>query len=70
MRLIIDRFEGEFALCEKEDSCIVQIELERLPKGAVEGDVLVIENDELIIDKAATKARKIEISKLAKDIWK
>jgi urease accessory protein UreE len=70
MRLIIDRFEGNFALCEKEDSCIVQIELERLPKGAAEGDVLVIENDKLIIDEAATKARKNQISKISNDIWK
>ena len=31
--LIIDRFEGDFAICEREDCTMVTIEKSRLPKA-------------------------------------
>ena len=41
MRLIIDRFEGDFAVVELEDRSTIDIPKKLIPKGAKEGDVLV-----------------------------
>ena len=38
--LIIDRFEGDFAICEREDCTMVTIEKSRLPKGVRPGNIL------------------------------
>ena len=43
--LIIDRFEGDFAICEREDCTMVTIEKSRLPKGVRPGNILKIEKD-------------------------
>ena len=41
--LIIDRFEGDFAVCEREDCTMVSIEKNRLPKGVRPGNILKME---------------------------
>jgi len=41
MQWIIDRFEGDIALCEREDGGLEQIPLAELPDRAREGSVLV-----------------------------
>ena len=41
--LIIDRFEGDFAICEREDCTMVTIEKSRLPKGVRPGNILKME---------------------------
>ena len=40
MKIIIDRFEGGFALVELEDKRIINMPQELIPKNAQEGDVL------------------------------
>ena len=50
MKVTIDRFEGEFAVCEKPDRTMINIEKEKLPVGAKEGDILVIEGDNIRIE--------------------
>ncbi len=50
MRLIVDRFEGTYAVCEQEDQTIVKIEKSKLPKGTKEGDVLIMDGDIISID--------------------
>ena len=78
--MIIDRFEGIYAICEgeesgkgkgkKKDIHYFAIEQTELPEGAKEGDVLVIGDDgTLTIDDAATKARREKIRKLQKNLW-
>lgn len=77
--MIIDRFEGGFAICEeqadgkpkkKKDIHYYGIELNELPEGAKEGDVLVIGDDgALKIDAAATKARREKIRQLQEKVW-
>lgn len=47
--LIIDRFEGDFAICEREDCTMVTIEKSRLPKGVRPGNILKIEKDGTIL---------------------
>ena len=69
MKVIIDRFEGEFAVCEKEDRKIIDIEISKLPSNAKEGDVLNISNDTITIDVEETEKRRRKIEELTKDLW-
>lgn len=70
MRVIIDRFEGDYVVCEKEDRKMIDIQKVKVPADAKEGDVLEIDNDQITIDVAATKKRKQEIEDLVKNMWK
>ncbi len=70
MKVIIDRFEGDFAVCEKHDRTMVTIRRDKLPTGAKEGDVLVIEGDTIKIDLSETAKRKKAADDLMKDLWK
>jgi hypothetical protein len=69
VKVIIDRFEGDFAVCEKEDRTMIDIEISKLPSEAKEGDVLDISDGVIIIDLEATESRKKEIEELTKDLW-
>ena len=69
MKLIIDRFEDDMAICEKEDSSIIEIEKHKLPVDAKEGSILIIHNDKIVIDKKDTKNQKSKIELLLNDIF-
>lgn len=69
MKVVIDRFEGPFAVCEKEDRTMMDIKRIKLPTGAKEGDILDINNDEISIDIEETEKRKKEIEDITKDLW-
>ncbi|MBL4938200.1 DUF3006 domain-containing protein [Clostridium sp. YIM B02515] len=69
MKVIIDRFEENFAVCEKESGEMINIEVIKLPIHAKEGDILIIEGNAISIDEKCTKARKEKIKKLAEDLW-
>lgn len=66
MKVIIDRFEGDFAVCEKENKIMVDIPKEIVPEEAKEGDVLIIS---ISVDAEETEKRKKIIEELTKDIW-
>ncbi len=70
MKVTIDRFEGEYAVCEKPDRTMFNIPKTKLPVGAKEGDILVIDGDSITIDFGGTAARKKNIQKLMNDLWK
>jgi hypothetical protein len=70
MKVVIDRFEGIYAVCEKEDRTMINIEIEKLPLKAKEGDVLCITSESINIDVEETYIRKKEIEELTKDLWK
>ncbi|OPJ60314.1 DUF3006 domain-containing protein [Clostridium oryzae] len=70
MVFIIDRFEGDYAVCEDENRKMINIELKRIPKEAKEGDVLKKNGDKIILDLKETQKRKTYIKKLSEDIWK
>jgi len=70
LKVIIDRFEGDYAVCENEDRTMANIEKSKIPSEAKEGDVLQISDDKIIIDEAETIKRKNRIEELAKDLWK
>jgi len=69
MKVVIDRFEGNYVVCEKEDRTMINLEKSKVPCHAKEGDVLIIKKNEIIIDKEATLKRKKEIEELTKDLW-
>lgn len=69
MKLIIDRFEGIYAVCEKENRQTINIPITSIPPEAKEGTVLIINNDKITIDFKETNRRKLEIEELTKDLW-
>lgn len=70
-KLIIDRFEGNYAICEDEERGIFAIEIVELPKGIEEGSVLNISDSGIIsIDKKKTDDRREKIKNMQKDLWK
>jgi hypothetical protein len=69
VKVIIDRFEGDFAVCEKENREMIDINRDLIPKEAKESDVLDIQDDKIIIDIYETEKRKKYIEELTKDLW-
>jgi len=70
MKVIIDRFEGNFAVCEKEDRTMLNIVRDKLPARAKEGDVLIVEGATITIDECETAERKNAAEKLMNDVWR
>ena len=62
--LVIDRFEGEFAVVETENG-FINILKKDIPDGAREGDMLV-----LVIDKNETEKRKNRIEGMMNSLFK
>ncbi len=69
MKVIIDRFEGEYAVCEQEDRTMINIEVIKLPQEAREGDVLKIDGDRIYIDKNETEKRKQNVEQILDSLW-
>ncbi|MBW9157224.1 DUF3006 domain-containing protein [Clostridium tagluense] len=69
MKIIIDRFEGSYAVCEKEDRTMMNIPKDKIPPGAKDGDVLNIINDVITIDIEKTEKKHREVEKLTEDLW-
>jgi len=57
LTVIIDRFEGEMAVCEKPDRTMLSLPRAGLPPDAREGDVVILGRPARI-DRAATAARQ------------
>jgi len=58
--IIVDRIEGEFAICEQGEN-IIEIPLSLVPPSPSEGDVLVKKGGLYFKDRAATARRRAEI---------
>lgn len=69
MEVIIDRFEGQYAICENQDGTMLDLEKVKIPYDAKEGDILRIDEKGIFIDKEATIKRKNKIEELTKDLW-
>ena len=70
MKVTIDRFEGNLAVCEKTDRTMINISRDKIPAEAKEGDILIIEGDNTQIDINGTAKRKKVIDDLMNDLWK
>ena len=65
--LIIDRFEGEFAIVEDtETEKMTMIEKELIEQNASESDVVVLSDGIYCVDPEATKKRRAEVLALLK----
>lgn len=65
MKVIIDRFEGAFAVVETEDKMLINMPKELVPQGAAEGSVVVIE-----IDMDASSERHKKVTQLMNSVFK
>ncbi len=64
MKIIIDRFEGNFAIVELDDKRIIDMPKELVPEEAKEGDVLEIQ-----ISQEKTEELKEKIEKEVEGLW-
>ncbi|KOA19368.1 hypothetical protein CLHOM_21590 [Clostridium homopropionicum DSM 5847] len=69
MKVIIDRFEGSYAVCEKDNKQMINIPIASIPPEAREGTILIIKDGKITIDFEETNRRKAEIEELTKDLW-
>ncbi|MDI9508470.1 MAG: DUF3006 domain-containing protein [Clostridiales bacterium] len=61
-KYIVDRFEGDYAICEDENNLLINIEHSKLPPETKEGDCLIINKDgDFSIDVIATNDKRQEI---------
>ncbi len=65
MKVIIDRFENNFAVVETEDKQFVNFPRQLVPTGAGEGSVLTIN-----LDVGGTEQRRAKIADLMDKVWK
>lgn len=59
--MILDRFEGRYAICEINPHSFTQVERTLLPPGAREGDVIRLEDGRYVIDTEETAKRRARI---------
>lgn len=64
MQVIIDRFEGNFAVVELENKERISMPKSLVPKGAKEGDII-----DIVINEALTKKRREQMGNRLKDLW-
>lgn len=66
--IIIDRFEGEFAVCES-DGGMIDIKRSLLPDDAREGSVITQKNGKYVIDADAENARKSRLFDMQNELF-
>ena len=65
MKIILDRFEDGYAICEDMNTRdALTYPAEELPKGISPGHVLIHDGNNFIIDYKETKARRKRIKKI------
>jgi hexokinase len=70
MVVIIDRFEGEIAVCEvQNEKRMIDLKIADLPVGAKVGDALVIDASGISIDVSETEGREKRIKDLMDSLW-
>lgn len=69
MKLIIDRFEGKFAVCMQEDK-IINIPRYKLPIEAKDGDCLILENGFFVVKNEETEEKRRSVKKFMEDLKK
>jgi len=68
---VIDRFEGNIAICEdRETKKMHDIDLDKLPKGSKEGNVLIYNNGRYELDKETEKEVSDRIKNKMDNLWK
>lgn len=70
MKIIVDRVEGAFAVCEKEDRTMMEIAVSEFEEMPRDGDVVWYENHCARILKEETENRKREAEELFRKLLK
>ncbi len=70
MNVVIDRFEGEFAVCVASDGAVLSIPRHDLPEGHREGDVLICDGERYILDETARDLTRRRIEEKMNRLWK
>ncbi|MCL2616512.1 MAG: DUF3006 domain-containing protein [Defluviitaleaceae bacterium] len=71
VRIVIDRIESGIAICEQADNYEWhKFEISQLPEGAEEGDEMIYDGTQLILDKAATSERRKRIQGMLDQLFK
>lgn len=67
---IVDRFEGEFAVCESiNDNKVINVKRENLPVNVKEGNVLKYDGKKYVIDFNLTNNLKKYIKTQINNLW-
>lgn len=69
MKGIIDRFEEDYAVVELEDGTMQNISKDILPKDVEEGTIIIIDGDNIYIDRDETLERKKRIKDLFNELF-
>ncbi len=69
MYISVDRFEGNFAICEREDFKIIKILKNQLPSNVREGDILNIDENVCVVDGGETLRKKRDIYRMQEDLF-
>lgn len=67
---IVDRIEGEIAVVEGKDLKVENILLKNIKGDPKEGDVLIKDGLNFIVDREATNKRKEKINQMIRNMWK
>lgn len=68
--LVIDRYEGNFAVVEDDEGKTINLPRDMLEKDIPEGSVIVLLRGKYILDKAETEKRKKELFDLQESLFK
>lgn len=68
--IIVDRIEGEYAVCECDDGHMKNILLTQLPSCVKEGSVLKLLRGKYYLDEKAFEERKQKILDLQEKLFK
>ena len=69
MKMIVDRFEGDYAICENmETRDLIECLISSLPDGVCPGDVLACEGNDITINHAETEERRQRLKKMFEDL--
>lgn len=69
MKYIIDRIEGNFAVCEDPEGRMSDIDISLIRGTVKSGKVIIQENGHYIVDETLTREREEEINNLTEGIW-
>lgn len=67
--LIVDRIEGDIAVCEDSDLNMININIDDIVGNVKDGVVLVLHKSTYKVDEKLTLDRKNKIQELMKGMW-
>ncbi len=67
--LVIDRYEGNFAVVEDDEGKTINLPRDMLEKDIPEGSVIVLLRGKYILNKAETEKRKKELFDLQESLF-